>query len=239
MTRQVMMVFFGEARWDEARPVAATDEATVDGEALPSADDTHTVDDTSDAAHDTHGGHSERPHESPWIMLTPLVVLAGLAIAGGIMNLPFNSQTKRLEHWLEPVVEVGEHHLSEATEDIKYLLAVIAALFAVVGIIAGVLVYLKKKVKPFEPAILANGWYYDQAVSDFVGGPGRAGFEGAAWVDQHVVDGAVNGAASSVRATAGVLRRGQSGFIRNYALGIGLGVVALLAWFLLQGLGVL
>ena len=108
-----------------------------------------------------------------------------------------------------------------------------------VGIIAGVLVYLKKKVKPFEPAILANGWYYDQAVSDFVGGPGRAGFEGAAWVDQNVVDGAVNGAASGVRAAAGVLRKGQSGFIRNYALGIGVGVIALLAWFLLQGLGVL
>ena len=241
MTRQVMMVFFGEARWDEARPVAATDEATVDGEALPAAHDAPDAHDTHDAhdADDTHGGHAVRPHESPWIMLTPLVVLAGLGIVGGIMNLPFNSQTKRLEHWLEPVVEVGEHHLSEATEDIKYLLAVIAALFAVVGIIAGVLVYLKKKVKPFEPAILANGWYYDQAVSDFVGGPGRAGFEGAAWVDQNVVDGAVNGAASSVRAAAGVLRKGQSGFIRNYALGIGVGVIALLAWFLLQGLGVL
>jgi NADH-quinone oxidoreductase subunit L len=172
-------------------------------------------------------------------MLTPLVVLAGASIVGGIMNLPFNSETKRLEHWLEPVVEFGERHLSEATDDIKYLLAVIAALCAVLGIIAGVLVYLKKKVKPFEPAILADAWYYDQAVTEFVGGPGRAGFEAAAWVDQNVVDGAVNGTATSVRTAAGVLRKGQSGFIRNYALGIGVGVIALLAWFLLQGLGVL
>ncbi|MGD9704903.1 MAG: NADH-quinone oxidoreductase subunit L [Acidimicrobiia bacterium] len=208
MTRQVMMVFFGEARWKDHA--------------------------------DEHGAHGDKvPHESPWIMLTPLVVLAGLAMVGGGLNLPFNSQTKRLEHWLEPVVEVGERHLTDSSDDIKWVLAGLAALFAVLGIIAGVLVYLKKKFRPIEPAILANGWYFDQAVTDFVGGPGLAAFEGAAWVDSNVVDGAVNGTATSVRAAAGVLRKGQSGFIRNYALGIGIGVVALLTWFLLQGLGVL
>ena len=47
--------------------------------------------------------------------------------------------------------------------------------------------------------MLANAWYYDKAVSDFMGGPGRESFEGAAWFDAHVIDGAVNGAARSVR----------------------------------------
>jgi NADH-quinone oxidoreductase subunit L len=224
MTRQVMMVFFGEARWTDARPAPA---ATDDGEHADHVDE---------AEHGAHVG--ARPHESPWIMLTPLVVLAGLALVGGAINLPFDSW-KRLEHWLEPVVEVGERHITESTDDIKWVLAAVATVAALVGIVGGVLVYLKKRVRAIEPAILAHGWYYDEAVSGFVGGPGRAAFEGTAWVDRNVVDGAVNGAATGVRELAGVLRKGQSGFVRNYALTIGVGVVALLVWFLLQGLGVL
>ena len=86
MTRQVMMVFFGEARWDDARPVAATDEAAVDGDTLHDAHDAHD-------AHDTHGDHAVHPHESPWTMLTPLVVLAG-------------AQHRRRHH--EPAVQLGD-----------------------------------------------------------------------------------------------------------------------------------
>jgi len=239
MTRQVMMVFFGEARWNERRPAAQDvgDAGASDGgedlaEAAHAADGTHV---TAGADH----GHAVKPHESPWIMLTPLVVLAGLSLVGGGLNLPFSSATKRLEHWLEPVVEVGERHLSDASEDIKWVLAAVAVLAAAAGIVAGILVYLKKRVRPVEPAILANGWYYDQAVSDFMGGPGRRAFEGAAWVDRTIVDGAVNGTAMAVRSAAGELRKGQTGFVRSYALWIGAGVVALLTWFVLQGTGVL
>ena len=68
-----------------------------------------------------------------------------------------------------------------------------------------------------------------------MGGPGRTAFDDLAWVDQNVVDGAVNGAAFGVRSLAGVLRKAQTGFVRNYALSIGVGVVALLGWFLIRG----
>jgi NADH-quinone oxidoreductase subunit L len=64
-----------------------------------------------------------------------------------------------------------------------------------------------------------------------MGGPGREAFEGASWFDKHVVDGAVNGSAKAVQATAGGLRKSQSGFVRGYAAIIGIGVVGLLAWF--------
>ena len=81
MTRQVIMVFYGKARWHDA--------------------------------HDEHGAHGDlHPHESPWIMLLPLVVLAGLSIVGGGINLPFNHETEQLAKWLEPVV--GEHHSDTA-----------------------------------------------------------------------------------------------------------------------------
>jgi len=115
---------------------------------------------------------------------------------------------------------------------------VVSIIASLSGLFVAWLVYQKKKIKAVEPVILANGWYYDQAVTDFVGGPGRVVFEDAAWVDRNVIDGAVNGTARGVREAAGVLRKGQSGFVRNYALFIGLGVVALVSWFLLDGLGV-
>ena len=224
------MVFFGKARWNE--PItghghdADADEAVGDGvHAVAAADDSH------------HGDVT--PHESPWIMLTPLVVLAGLSFVGGGINLPFSHATKRLEAWLEPVVVGGEHPLSKSAQDIKWVLAGVAVVAALIGIAAGIAVYHRHKAKAIEPAILAAGWKYDSSVSAFMGGPGRKLFDGLAWTDKTIVDGAVNGVATSVRGVGGLVRRTQTGFIRNYALGISLGVVGLLAWFLLKGMGVL
>ncbi len=205
MTRQVIMVFFGEARWHDA--------------------------------HAEHGAHGDahRPHESPWIMVGPLVALAGLSIVGGFIQLPFSASVKRLEHWLAPVVEGSEHRLRGNVDDLKYVFMAIAVVVAVAGIVAAYLVYAKRRVEPVEPAILANGWYYDQAVSDFMGGPGREAFEGVAWADANVLDGAVRGSGAVVRAGAGELRKVQTGNMRTYAAAVGAGVVALLAWFVLRG----
>ncbi len=204
MTRQVIMVFYGKARWED-----------------------HASE---------HGAHGDfRPQESPSVMLIPLVVLAGLAFAGGVLNLPFNHTTEKLSAWLEPVVEVGERQLSTSTEDIKWLLAAIATVGALVGIGFALMVYSKHKLKAVEPKLLANGYYYDQAVSDFMGGPGRESFEGIAWVDAQIVDGAVNGTGKTVQGIAGVIRKAQSGFVRTYAALIGIGAVLLLAWFLARG----
>jgi NADH-quinone oxidoreductase subunit L len=113
------------------------------------------------------------------------------------------------------------------------LLMLVATTASLIGIVIAWLVYERGRIKANEPTILANAWYYDRTVSDFMGGPGRQSFEGAAWFDQHVVDGAVNGAGEVVRVTAGELRKGQSGFVRGYAAIIGIGVVGLLAWFVL------
>jgi len=205
MTRQVIMVFFGEARWN--------DHAEENG---------------------AHGDHT--PHESPKVMLAPLVVLAGLAVVGGAMQLPFSSGTKRLEHWLAPVVEESERHIDGTwAEHNKWLLMGVAIVIALVGITAAVVVYGKKKVKAIEPTLLANGWMYDIAVSKFMGGPGRAAFQGVANFDATVVDGAVNGVGTSVRGTSRLLRASQTGMVRFYALVLSVGVVAILAWFLVRG----
>ena len=206
MTRQVIMVFFGEARWN--------DHAEENG---------------------AHGDHT--PHESPWTMVTPLVILAGLSIVGGAMQLPFSKSTHFLEHWLEPVIHHSEVSISDTwAHSNKWLLLVVAILIAVAGVVASIAVYAKGKFKAIEPKILADAWRYDSAVSAIVGGPGRAAFGGVAAFDAKIVDGAVNGIGTEVRAASGLLRKVQTGLVRSYAFVIGLGAVVLLAWFLLRGI---
>jgi NADH-quinone oxidoreductase subunit L len=160
-------------------------------------------------------------------------VLAVLSLVGGGIELPFNDATHRLEHWLEPVVEFGEVDIEGTwADDNMYLLLGIAVVVALVGIGLAWLVYQKRRVKAVEPAILANAWYYDHAVTEFMGGPGLESFEATAWFDANVIDGAVNGTGRGVRDAAGWLRKGQNGFVRAYAGIIGVGVVVLLAWFI-------
>ena len=205
MTRQVIMVFFGEAKWkNNARD---------------------------------HGAHGDfEPHESPKIMLFPLVVLAVLSVVGGAMQLPFSKKLHFLEHWLAPVVEESEAdiHKTWAYEN-KYVLLMVAVLIAATGIAAAIAVYAKKKSKAIEPRVLEQAWFYDAGAAKLIGGPGRAAFNAVAWADAHIVDGAVNGTATLVGGVASQVRKSQSGFTRLYAALMAVGAVVLLAWFLYRG----
>ena len=175
------------------------------------------------------------PHESPWLMTVPLVVLAGLAVVAGALNLPFTDTFQRLEHWLHPVVGANERILDVSTAT-KVGLALVAVVTALVGIALAYAVYLRRRIRAVEPKVLAEAWYYDRTITDFVGGPGEAGFEAVAAFDQTVIDGAVNGIAGAVGGGGRGLRVLQTGFVRTYALGIGVGVVALLVYFLSRGM---
>ena len=173
------------------------------------------------------------PHESPWTMTVPLVVLAGLSVLGGLVQLPFSSTTKRLEHWLEPTLFHNEVHLSIGGGTL-WVLAVVAVACGAAGIAVAVAAYGQRRIDhtAFERPILAEAWRFDRKVSDFMGGPGRAGFDATAAFDRSVVDGAVHGVATLVRREAGLFRRFHNGLVRTYAVGIGLGAVGLVLWFL-------
>ena len=206
MTRQVIMVFFGDARWES-----------------------HAED---------HGAHGEfKPHESPVIMLFPLVVLSALSIVGGVIQLPSfgivpEGIRHRLEGWLHPVVAAGEAEIGDTgAYKAKALLALLAIGCALAGIVGAVLVYSRRKLRAVEPQLLADGWRYDATISNFMGGPGRKIFDAVAWFDAKVVDGAVNGVATVVRSTSGRVRRVQTGNARNYAGIVGIGVALALVWF--------
>ncbi len=219
MTRQVIMVFFGEARWTSH----ANEHEAAEGD-----------------EHLTHGAHGEfKPHESPPVMLLPLIVLAALSIVGGIMQLPPfafipDAWRHKLEDFLHPVVEPGEAVISGTwAYDNMELLAAIAVACGLIGIALGIVVYARRKAKAVEPEILAEGWYYDRGVSAFMGGPGRWVFDAIAWFDKTIIDGAVMGAARVVWGSAGALRKGQTGNVRNYAGVVGIGAVLVLAWFVI------
>jgi len=248
MSRQVFLVFFGEERFAVEGGTAGHDHhAEADAAVEAHAGEADTALDTEGAEaealerpdtarapqhDDVHVLHGE-PHESPWTMTLPLVALAGLAFAGGVIQLPFTKDLHFLSDWLHPVLGENETEIDVATGT-KVGLAVVAALVALSGIAVAYAIYLRRVRRPVEPEILAQGWRYDQAISSFMGGPGRAGFEGAATFDRTVVDGAVNGVGALVRRSGGGLRTLQTGFVRNYALGIAVGAVLLLAYFMAQ-----
>jgi NADH-quinone oxidoreductase subunit L len=233
MSRQVFLVFFGDARWGEslqAEHAAQDAHAVTEEEQATESEADVRADNGPDPVVPDHHEHPE-PHESPWQMTFPLVALAGLAIVGGGLNLPFTHDLKFLEKWLEPVLE-GNERVIDVSSGTKVGLALIALAGALIGIGIAYAVYLQKRIKPVEPQILADAWRYDSSITAFVGGPGRAAFEGTATFDKKVVDGAVNGVGSLVQSGARGLRHTQNGYVRTYALGVAAGVVCLLAYFL-------
>ena len=205
MSRLVFMTFFGEKRW------GAKEEET-DGEETEK--------------------HEITPHESPVVMWLPLVLLSGLAAIAGLLNLPFSHDTKHLEKWLEPILFGNEVHVT-ASGQTKWILAILAILGASIGVIAAVFVYLKKRIatNKIEHPILEEAWKFDSMVSQFMGGSGRKSFEATTWFDQNIIDGAVNGVGKITQRVSTRLRSAQTGLIRSYALGMVIGAVAIIAYF--------
>jgi NADH-quinone oxidoreductase subunit L len=219
MTRQVRLVFYGDERWRHADHPAPADADPELSHPEPVAPEGH-----------AEGGHAE-PHEAPPTMWIPLVVLAALSVVGGAINLPFSHSTELLLRWLEPVLgdNIVEFHGS------KLALALVAFALALIGIAIGWNAWRRADRPELEPEPLRRAWYIDPLYQAIIVRPGRALADFSAWfVDRKIVDGAVNGVAVLVRDGGSQLRRLQTGYVRNYALGVAAGTVALLTWFLVR-----
>ncbi len=179
-----------------------------------------------------HHRQDTTPHESPATMTVPLMILALAATVAGGLNLPFTKDLHFLEHWLEPSLFGHEAKLS-AGAGTKWALAIIAIAVGAIAIFAAFRVYLRGRVDPnrIELDGMVNAWWVDASYADFMGGPGRRMFDLAAWFDRTIIDGAVRGVATVSAATGSVLRALQPGFVRSYALGVGVGSILVMAWF--------
>jgi NADH-quinone oxidoreductase subunit L len=224
MSRQVFLVFYGRERWREAAAAYEPAQATAEPDHEPAA----TTAATSTKPSGAHGDF--RPHESPPVMALPLVILAVLSFVGGILNLPFAGYA--MEHFLHPVFEETLHelHLSSGA---KVGLAALTTAGSLTGIAIAYLFYMRGAGHRFEPRVLRQGWGIDQLYTTLMGGPVRRLARWSSDVfDRRVIDGAVNGVATLVRASGGRLRAVQSGFVRNYALAVAVGAVGILTYAL-------
>jgi NADH-quinone oxidoreductase subunit L len=214
MTRQVILVFFGDERWKHGADAKSPAEAEAKPEHEP-------------AAAGGHGGaHGDfKPHESPGTMAFPLVVLAVLAAVAGILKSP-------LERWLEPVL--AHPHEFASTSGTKLGLIALTTAGALLGLFLARVIWLRgqrPRQDSLEPEVLRRAWYVDELYQRIVEAPGRALANFSAFVvDAKVIDGTVNGVGALVRAGGSRLRTVQSGFVRNYALGVAIGAVAILAY---------
>jgi NADH-quinone oxidoreductase subunit L len=191
------------------------------------------------AAEPAHAEHE--PHESPWIMTIPLVVLAVLATFGFVINLPFEkNKWDLLNRWLAPVLR-GAPEIRATSFGAGFALSTDALVIAVVGIVWAHAWYRNgldakgedpavQRLGPFA-GVLANAYYLDVGLARFVSGPvtSAARFlnEG---IDRDVIDGAVNGVGRAFRGAGAGLRRVQTGLVRNYALAIVFGALLLVVF---------
>jgi len=172
------------------------------------------------------------PHESPSVMTFPLIVLAALSVVSGVLLLG-----GWIEHWLEPVTGVPDHH-----EPPIPALAVtgLAVLVVAAGVALAVVLVARRPVPREAPTEVsfatraARADIYGDAFNDqVVVEPGRALTTGLVRMDRSVVDGAFRAGVVLVGGIGALTRRAQNGYVRSYALsvlgGVLLVVLALLA----------
>jgi NADH-quinone oxidoreductase subunit L len=213
MSRQVMLVFTGQARWREA--AAAHGAAGVSGHG---------------SAGDGHGATGE-PHEAPPVMTLPLIILAVASTIGWLLNAPFGG-LDFITKWLAPVFPITVVPAFTVPTSTKWIIGTVATAAAFAGLAFGLRAWRAVTERPaLEPAIVRHGWYVDEGIAAAVSGPLAAAATDMSYkVDEGLVDGTVNGLARFTAASGRQLRRLQTGYVRNYALGIGVGAAVLLAY---------
>jgi NADH-quinone oxidoreductase subunit L len=112
MTRLMVMTFWGTERFREAHADnhAAT-HAHDDADQYLESNKTDFLEEDENHAHEEHHDMPVEPHESPWTMTVPLVVLAVLSALGGLIGVPYalsgGALPNYFERALEPVVAVA------------------------------------------------------------------------------------------------------------------------------------
>ncbi len=170
------------------------------------------------------------PHESPWVMTAPLVVLAGLSILGGLLDLPWVHHYS-LAGFLAPTfgyVAAGSH----ASTLTQFALALIDVAAAAFGLMAAFTIWRGiSSSKRYESSFLEQVWHWDGAYDTLIG---RPLIEAAQFSDDVIepqfIDGAVSAIAVGVQRSGLGLRKVQSGFVRHYALATVLGMAVIIVF---------
>ena len=225
--RQYFIVFHGKERWREAKH----------------------------DHHDDHGHHhglkpSDNPHESPWVVTLPLILLAIPSVIIGYISIEpmlygnFFKDVIYVNHELHPVMNIMKEEFHGAMAMVSHSLHTPVLYLAIGGVLAAWFLYVKapqlpaKIAQTFRPVyVLFENKYYLDNIYFAVFAKGTRALGTFFWkaIDTAIIDnGLVNGAAKLVGAVAGQVRRLQTGFIYTYAAAMISGVLVLIVVFFWQ-----
>ena len=170
------------------------------------------------------------PHESPFLMWAPMVLLALGSVTSGF----FFSRGDSLKNWLEPVV--GGHSMHEAELLSPAVVSVLALVLVALGVGFAIIKYLLNEVPevaPTEVSVFTKIARRDLLQDDFNEAvfmrPGQSITRGLQTTDTTLIDGAVRGIGRIAIGAGNILRTTQTGFVRSYAMWILAGAIALVA----------
>ena len=177
---------------------------------------------------DDTAGHE--PHESPWVMTLPLVVLAVLSVLGGVLDLPWVHHNS-LAGFLDPTfgfIPSAAHQSAFAQTG----LALVDVVAAVIGLLAAWSIWKTRVTSArYESPFLEHVWHWDDFYDATIARPLTHAAQFADDViEPRVIDGLVGGVALAVRRSGEGLRKVQSGFVRHYALATVLGMSVIVVY---------
>ncbi|MBF0096621.1 MAG: NADH-quinone oxidoreductase subunit L [Magnetococcales bacterium] len=178
----------------------------------------------------------DHAHESPWVMLVPLMVLAVGALFSGMLG-----QSMTHLGWFKSAIFLAPGH--DAMEHAHHVSAWVQwspFLMFLIGLGLAWLLYVRL---PSLPGIIAghyratyrflsNAWYFDRLYDRLFVQPAKMVGEGL-WLtgDAKIVDGCVNGVAALCQRCAEQLRSLQSGYVYHYAFAMLIGVLVLVSLY--------
>ncbi|MBK7471758.1 MAG: NADH-quinone oxidoreductase subunit L [Betaproteobacteria bacterium] len=225
--RMYFLVFHGKPRFDTS----------------PARDDGH----NKDAGHGDGHGHAGPPHETPWVVTVPLILLAIPSVVIGWMTI----QPMLVGDFFKGVISVAINHdvLEEMAKGFHgsmgmaiHGLTQLPFWLALGGVVVAWFFYLKRPDIPEMLAtrfsavytLLDNKYYFDRFNQWFFAGGARAlGNNLSEGGDRTLIDGwVVNGSARMVGAASRLIRFLQTGYVYHYAFAMLVGAVAFLTWSL-------
>ena len=240
--RLVFLTFFGTPRWAASEHIQhAVHDAHGHG-------DHHDDPSAEDAGHDPHGHDHHapltgtagyHPHESPWSMLTPLVVLSiGAIFAGFVFHDSFIGPEGGLEFWKGALA--FNAHLMHESHAVPVWVKFAPFAVMLTGLLIAWLSYVRYKDWPrafvgqFGPlyTFLLNKWYFDELYNAIFVKPAFAlgrlfwKYGDIGFIDRF----GPNGLAGLVVRGGQVTRRLQSGYLYTYALVMLIGLAAAATW---------
>jgi NADH-quinone oxidoreductase subunit L len=204
-------------------------------------------DQNPDAHHDDDHGHGGKPHESPWVVTVPLMLLAIPSVLIGYYTI----EPMLFGDFFKGAITVNAQAHPAMTEFAKifhgpmamasHALSTPAFWLALAGVVTAWYFYL---INPAVPAaigrtlrplvvLLENKYYMDWFNENVLSAGARLLGTGL-WKggDQAVIDGTINGSAAAVGGLAGIVRQFQTGRLYLYALVMLLGIFGFLSWLL-------